>query len=295
MYRLRAHIIKPGLFTTIQDEGRYDHMEIGIPIGGAMDKEAMFMANRLVENPDHTPVLEFTMKGPLIRFEGSGMIALAGAPFKVTLNGESIDFYENHEIQDGDLLEIKEALTGCRGYMSIKGDWQDQPWLGSYSCPSIYMNDFGLETHLKSGRVIEATTSSIVPKTSIPAHKRPFFSDCTIIRTVTSPDFEMFDAELIEEFYESVFTISNDTNRMGCRLHQNLKSYRQQVELLSTGIVPGTIQITNSGQPLILTADAQTTGGYPRIANIIAEDLSLVGQLRPKAQVKFNLVGLETN
>ena len=179
--------------------------------------------------------------------------------------------------------------------MSIKGEWQVQRWLGSFSSPSIYLSKFGLETHLKTGNIIEVMTDALSEQLSIPVHKRPIFSDCTIIRTVTSPDFEMFDTNLIEEFYESVFTVSSESNRMGCRLNENLASFSNQFEMLSTGIVPGTIQITNSGRPLILTADAQTTGGYPRIAHIISEDLSLAGQLRPGSKVKFKLVGLYSN
>lgn len=295
MHRLKAHIETPGYFTTIQDEGRFEHLDIGIPIGGAMDREAMLKANLLVENSEGTPVLEFTLKGPTIRFEGSGMIALSGAPFVAYLNGHAIDFYENMVVKDGDILEIKEVLAGCRGYMSIKGEWQIKQWLGSFSSPSIYLSKFGLDTHLKAGRFIEVQTDVLSEKLSVPVHKRPIFSDCTIIRTVTSPDFEMFDTDLIEEFYESVFTISSDSNRMGCRLNESLASFSNQFEMLSTGIVPGTIQMTNSGRPLILTADAQTTGGYPRIAHIISEDLSLVGQLKPGSKVKFKLVGLESN
>lgn len=295
MYSLKAHIESPGLFTTIQDEGRFDQMAIGIPIGGAMDKEAMSRANVLVDNPQDAPVLEFTLKGPTIRFEGKGMIALTGALFLVYLNNEPIEYYQNMEVNDGDLLEIKDVQAGCRGYMSIKGNWQEEPWLGSYSSPSIYLAKFGLETHLKSGRTIEVKTETLALKRGIPPSKRPIFSDCTIIRTVTSPDFEMFGSDLIEEFYHSVFTVSSDSNRMGYRLNETLQSFDNQFEMLSSGVVPGTIQITNAGNPLILTADAQTTGGYPRIANIISEDLSMAGQLKPGSKVKFKLVGLESN
>ena len=115
MYRLKAHIETPGLFTTIQDEGRFEYLDIGIPVGGAMDIEGMLKANQLVKNLKGTPVLEFTLKGPTIRFEGSGMIALSGAPFIASINGKPIDFYENIMINNGDLLEIKEVLAAVAG------------------------------------------------------------------------------------------------------------------------------------------------------------------------------------
>lgn len=294
MPKVIANVISPGLFTTIQDSGRFGHLALGIPTGGAMDLQSMHIANDLVGNYANSPTLEFTLIGPTIEFEGAARIAITGAEFEVLINGELHPMYQTIQVENGDKLEIKEAKNGCRGYLAIGGHWNEEKWLDSYSTPSIYMKSFGLETQIEAGRKIEVDTpyKKLEPKEL--THKKLIFSECTLIRTVTSPDFEVFNIAEIEEFYETIFTISNDSNRMGYRLNEELKSYQKKKEQLSSGIIPGTIQISNSGQPMILTADAQTTGGYPRIANVISEDLSWVGQLKPGNKVKFVLSGLES-
>lgn len=294
MSEIAVEIIKPGLFTTIQDHGRFGYVNMGVPIGGAMDIESMEMANQLVGNSSSQPTLECTLIGPSIKFDSATQIALCGAPFKPKVNGVSKPMFQTVNIEAGDLLEIGQTEHGCRAYLAIRGDWQEEKWLGSYSTPSIYLNSFGLQTQLNAGKRIKIKGCQPIENRIIRIEQQPIYSDCTILRTVTSPDFELLDFKIIEAFYESVFTISNDSNRMGYRLKEHLKSYHKKGEALSSGIIPGTIQITNNGQPIILTADAQTTGGYTRIANVIRQDLDMLGQLRPGNRVKFQLTSLDS-
>lgn len=292
MAKLTIEILKTGLFSSIQDEGRYGHLASGIPISGAMDKSAMHMANELVGNTKHHPVIEFTLLGPSIRFDENAQIALAGADFEAQLNYRDIHFYETLRVEKGDVLHLGQARSGCRGYLAINGDWEAEKWLGSYSHSSIYMNSLGLKSCLETNEKLVIQTHPFKEEECIPRHKRPIFSNCTLIRTVTSPDFEQFDIELIDSFYDTVFKITNQSNRMGCRLEESIRGFAKMSDQISSGIIPGTIQVNNEGKPMILTADAQTTGGYPRIANVVDEDLDMIGQLRPGDQVKFQLVGL---
>ena len=122
--------------------------------------------------------------------------------------------------------------------------------------------------------------------------KKPYYSSCYIVRVVTGPDFERFNINQIENFFHQIFTVSQDANRMGYRLKESLLNYNAEKVEISSGIIPGTIQITNSGQPIVLLADAQTTGGYPRIANVVSEDLDMFGQIKAGDEVKFMLATL---
>ncbi|HEY9117076.1 MAG TPA: hypothetical protein VIN11_04570, partial [Roseivirga sp.] len=165
-------------------------------------------------------------------------------------------------------------------------------WLNSYSAVANLMNIQGVPKILKSGSEFEVGITSFIPKRVYPLHLRPIYSSCYIIRVVTGPEFEQFKIEDIQSFFESIFNVSSDSNRMGYRLDGKIENYTPSAEEISSGIVPGTVQITSSGQPIILTADAQTTGGYPRIVNVVSEDLSIVAQMKAGDEVKFMLVSL---
>jgi len=293
MSNLTLHFEKAGLFSSIQDSGRFGVQHLGIPISGAMDQEAMRHANYLVGNPSTHPVIEMTLQGADIRVEGSGQIALAGGYFKGTWNGQSLPFYKTLKVKDGDLINIEGAIYGCRTYLAVGGSLLEEKWLGSHSAVSIYMEGFGLESHFKNGRAICFKTSELIKKRQIKRAQQPIHSDCAIIRTTTGPDFEHFDLSVIQEFYEKVFTISGDCNRMGYRLNEQLVRFKKETEELSTGIIPGTVQISNDGSPIVLMADAQTTGGYPRIANVVSEDLDLLAQMKQSNEVKFMLISRE--
>lgn len=288
----KVKIIKPGLFTSIQDLGRIGNQDAGIPFGGAMDIEAHKIANELVDNPHDNPTLEMTQIGPELAFEGNGQIAITGAEMKVELNGRPVALYETLDIKSGDHLVFHQTTLGCRTYLAIKGDWLAEKWLNSYSVVANLMNIKGVPKSLKSGNEFEVTITSFIPQRVYPLHLRPVYSSCYIIRVVTGPEFEQFKIEDIQSFFESIYLVSSDSNRMGYRLDGKIENYSPATEEISSGIVPGTVQITNSGQPIILTADAQTTGGYPRIVNVVNEDLSIVAQMKAGDEVKFMLVSL---
>ncbi len=289
---LKIHMEKPGLYTSIQDLGRIGFQDAGIPFSGAMDKESHKIANELVGNPHHYPTLEITQIGPEIRFEGTGQIALTGADMAAELNGKSIRRYETIDIKNNDHLILHQSRLGCRTYLAARGQWQTELWLNSHSAVSNLSSVEGIPKPLKALQCIEVSTPNFIPQRLYPEHLRPVFSSCYVLRVVTGPEFEQFGIEQIQSFFESVFTVSPDSNRMGYRLNGTLENYSTLREEISSGIVPGTVQITKSGQPIILTADAQTTGGYPRLANVIEEDLSIVGQMKAGDEVKFMLVGL---
>lgn len=293
MNELKLHFEKAGLFTSIQDKGRFGVQHLGIPIGGAMDKEAMEQANHLVGNDLDAPVIEITLNGPTIKVIGSGQIALTGGYFKGTWNDQPLPFYRTLDVNDGDLIKIEGAVFGARTYLAVNGQLLEEKWMGSFSAVNQYMTNFGLESHFADGRMVSFQTHTNIETRHIERAKHPIHSDCAIVRTISGPDFDQFPIELIQSFYEKVFTISRDCDRMGYRLNEQLEGFHPKKQEISSGTIPGTIQITNNGTPILLLADAQTTGGYPRIAHIVKEDIDVVAQLRPGNHIKFMLISLE--
>lgn len=289
---LRLHFKKPGLKTSIQDFGRTGFQHLGIPIGGALDKEAMIAANRVLNNPDSNPVLECTLIGPEIEFTGAGNICLTGAEMNAELNNELVARYKTLKVKTGDVLKLKGVDEGCRSYLGIQGKWNVANWLGSYSALSSYLSENGFMASIQRGDELEVENIKVNEDFRAPTYKKPYYSSCYIVRVVTGPEFSRFSIEQIEDFFNKIFSVSQDANRMGYRLNETIQGYQALQEEISSGIIPGTIQITNSGQPIVLLADAQTTGGYPRIANIISEDLDIFGQMKPGDDVKFMLASL---
>lgn len=290
---LKVTCLKTGLYTSIQDEGRFGVQDQGIPFSGALDKSSMQIANQLVGNPLNSPVLEMTMFGPTLQFEGKGQIAITGANMKATLNGESVDNYITTDIGSGDLLEFHNTDYGCRTYLSIGGQWQVPKWLNSYSALPHLMELPDLPAKLVDDYSFAVAINETQEVHEYPIQHRPIFSECYIIRVVTGPEFDQFDIDVIQDFFDQIFVIHGDSNRMGYRLKGILENYKPSREEISSGIVNGTVQISNVGKPIILMADAQTTGGYPRIANIVSEDLEIVAQMKPGDELKFMLVSLE--
>ena len=290
---LKVKCLKTGLYTSIQDEGRFGVQDQGIPISGALDKSSMRIANQLVGNLPNSPVLEMTLFGPKLKFEGQGQIAITGANMKATLNGKRVENYMTLNIKSGDLLEFHNTDLGCRTYMSIGGQWQVQNWSNSFSALPSLMEEPGLPARLVDDYSFTVAINQMQELISYPERNRPLFSECYVIRVVTGPEFDQFEIEVIQDFFDRIFVIHGDSNRMGYRLKDNLQDYVPSGEEISSGIVVGTVQISNAGKPIILMADAQTTGGYPRIANVVSDDLEIVAQLKPGDELKFMLVSLE--
>lgn len=289
MSRFTLTFLRTGLATTLQDLGRFGYQHLGVPSGGPLDRQSASLANKIVGNDKRTPVIEVTLIGPEIKFDAEGIIAITGGNLSPTLSGKQCKMYRPIVVSAGDILSFGKALTGCRSYIAIAGEWQVKKWLGSASTTTHDPETFTPDSILKTNRTMEIVTSerNIKPlNTSV----NPRFSDCVNIGVLPGPEFELFSASEIDQFLKGQHELSTDCNRMAYRLKSKLKGFSPNIELISSGVVPGTIQITNEGQPIILLADAQTTGGYLRIANIMDSDLDILGQLKPGDKVSFSLM-----
>ena len=293
MKTILLQILKPGLQTTIQDQGRFGYQAYGVSTSGVMDQQSASQANYLVGNNSDTPVLEITLLGPTIEIMSDCQIALTGANLSPKINGELIALYETLNIAAGSVLSFGRIQNGCRCYLAIRGEWQMEKWLGSFSAAVPSTIRLPKNSFLKKGSILLIKAKDAIPKRKIEENLRPSFLNKIELRVLAGPEFELFSKQNIAHFFSTTFQLSSDSNRMGYRLINKLITFQKKKELISSGIVKGTIQITNSGQPIILMADAQTTGGYYRIANVITADLDRLAQLKPGDELRFVLVEME--
>ncbi|MTI20362.1 biotin-dependent carboxyltransferase, partial [Fulvivirga sp. RKSG066] len=258
MNKAKLHFKKPGLQTLIQDAGRYGFEAYGVPISGPMDKSAARIANALVQNPSDSPVIEITLLGPEIEVEGNLTVALTGADLAPTINGEKWPMHRTLDLKNGDILKFSHAQSGCRAYLAVAGDWMVTKWLGSASAATHQAEILTSESVIAKGSTIEFRTKEIKYKET---NERPVLANVIRVRVLPGPEFDLFSKLNIAHFFGQGHKLHHDSNRMGCRLNTRL-DFSPSEELISSGVIPGTIQVTNQGQPIILLADAQTTGGY---------------------------------
>ncbi|MDH3708609.1 MAG: biotin-dependent carboxyltransferase family protein [Cyclobacteriaceae bacterium] len=287
-HNLQIQVLKPGLHTTIQDQGRWGHMAYGVPRSGAMSVLDAVKANWLVGNPPNAPVLEITLMGPTLALEGGGQIALAGAPIKATLDQQPISHLQTVNVLGQQTLKFGRTKDQCRTYLAIRGDWKVASWLDSVSAAVTKPQLLTPQSILTKGLLWVVESQGQLEIRQI--HGEPPKNQK--IRVMPGPEYSRLNVQSITDFLTREFIVSAQSNRMGYRLDGTLNNFTPAGELISSGIVPGTIQVTNRGQLIVLMADAQTTGGYPRIANVIAADLPRMAQLRPGDPLQFSLVSL---
>lgn len=279
--------LRPGLQSLIVDSGRRGPWQAyGVPVGGALDRRSAHLANWLVGNPAATPTLEMSLVGARLRFHRAGQIALTGARAACTLNDITVDPYETLAIAGGDILDVGAVQAGCRVYLAVGGDWSVPELLGSRG--ALYAGG----TYL-SGLLNKNSEIAIAPRTAV--HRRALDPQewwqprtTTTIPVFPGPELEQLSGLAAARFFGSAWKVGSDSNRMGIRLEGPTLAAGAD-SMLSSPVVPGTIQLPPNGLPLLLLADAQTTGGYPRIATVAEAALDELGQLRPGQSVRFVL------
>lgn len=284
------HCQKTGLLTTVQDDGRSGHQAYGVPVGGAMDSFSAKIANKLVGNSPDTPVLEITLFGPALKIENEAIIALSGADLNAKINGQPAPLYQSILLKNGDILSFGQPKNGCRAYLAIAGVWQVQKWLNSASAAFQNSEKLTPDSILKKGCKLSVLPNLNFVKRTYPKSLRPKFPDLIRVRVMPGPEFSLFSKNIIDQFFGKIHHISSQSNRMGIQLVEKLVDFAPTQELISSGIVPGTIQVTNAGLPIVLMQDAQTTGGYWRIGNVVSEDLRLLAQVKAGDGVWFSLI-----
>jgi antagonist of KipI len=278
-------IISPGMFTTVQDLGRYGYGPLGVSPSGAADPISLRVGNRLVGNPESAAALEMTLLGGKFLFPEGALVALTGSDF-----GASIPMYTATVIAPGGRLDLGPTRSGARAYLCIHGGIAAKPLLGSAST-HILTGLGGFEGRpLKKGDVLpvgpahEAKPLTIAPDALAKLEPRK------ILRATIAPQTAWFSESSIGLFYQTTWRVTEESNRMGLRLDGPELETPQRGQMTSEGVSLGAIQIPAGGRPIILFVEQQTTGGYPKIANIISADLASVGQLRPRDEIRFEHV-----
>ncbi len=273
---------QPGMFTTVQDLGRPGYGPLGVSRSGAADPVSLRIGNLLVGNLENAAALEMTLLGGTFAFPEGGMVALSGSDF-----GATIPLHTAWELQPGEVLKSGPTKNGARCYLCIRGGIVVKPFLGS-SSTHVLSGLGGVEGRpLRKGDVLHVGVDTSVDTARMSACAT---SARKIIRTTVAPQTERFSAESLRLFYNSVYTVSEESNRMGLRLQGPILETPQKGHMTSEGVSLGAIQVPSSGRPIITFVEQQTTGGYPKIANVISADLPSVGQLRPRDEIQFEWV-----
>ena len=290
-------IKKAGLLTTIQDLGRIGFKRFGINQNGVMDKTAARLINILLGNDENEAVLEMHFPAPEIFFEEPTCFAIGGADFGAKLNAKPIENWRIHFADKGSTLKFSEKKFGNRTYLAIKNGFKIENWLGSKST-NLKANIGGFHGRklINSDRIQfnQITDSKFqIPNCRISNSIIPFYSKFPTIRLIAGAEFEFLTTQSQEKILNENFTITQNSDRMGFRLKGESLQLQTTKELVSSGVNFGTIQLLPDGQMIILMADQQTSGGYPRIANVISTDLPLLAQLGTNDKVAFHLISIE--
>jgi biotin-dependent carboxylase-like uncharacterized protein len=288
------YVMKAGFFTTVQDLGRYGYLKYGIPISGAMDAFSMIAANLLVANSPNSACLEITLIGPELKALADTQIAVTGGEIPVKINGEDIPMWQTLTIRKGETISFGKVERGCRSYLSVRGGINTPAVLGSRSTYTRGKIG-GIEgRQLRSGDVICGfNVQPLETRLKMPEDMIPKFSDDFTVHVVLGPQLEMFTDEGVQTFLSSRYRVTIESDRMGYRLDGPPIEHRGGAEVVSDALLPGAVQVPKNGKPIVIMRDAQTTGGYPKIAVVIISDLDLLGQAKPNDMVRFSEITLK--
>lgn len=296
---MNIQVLSPGWQSSVQDRGRHGHAALGLGSAGAMDDPALRIANLLVGNGPDAAALEVTLRGPTLRFTADAIIALCGAPLDASIGDQRLPHWRPVRVLAGSELRLGATRAGAYSYLAVRGGIDTQIVLGSRS---VDLNaGIGYALRADDGLAIGASSHH----TRLPLRAdtgtvnwsvdpRPWFDAQPeqIIHFVAGTHFNQLAADAQRHFVASAYRVGADSNRIGYRLEGQRLALRETLELVSAGVVPGTLQLPPSGDPIVLMAEAPTCGGYPRIGHVIATDLPRLAQRRPGDRVRFAPISL---
>ncbi|WP_209124035.1 biotin-dependent carboxyltransferase family protein [Alkalihalobacillus sp. BA299] len=304
-------VLRPGLLTTVQDLGRAGLQKYGVIFSGAMDTYALRVANLLVGNEEGEAALEITLTGPELQIEKDVLIALTGGDLSPTIENESIPLWKPVYVRKGSVLRFGPCKSGCRAYLAIVGGINVEEVMGSRST-YLRASIGGFNGRaLKAGDCIELRTpseqsSQLLKELSFEG-ELPFSAPTwsvnkelyireknnNVIRILRGSHYELFTPICRKELFEETFKVTPQSDRMGYRLSGPTLTLSQSFEMVSEAVALGTIQVPPDGNPIILLADRQTTGGYPRIGQVVSIDIPIIAQLKPGETIRFKEVSLK--
>lgn len=314
---MSVHVIRPGMLTTVQDLGRWGQQRFGVVVGGAMDELSHRVANLLVRNPEDAATLELTLTGASLAFEQTALVAVCGAHLSPRVESLVLPQGRAMLVRAGSRLEFGARTSGCRAYVAVHGGVAVEPVLGSRSTflrggfggfdgralrrgdvlpigPGTAASQYpGLARHLQ-------TTTAPVAVLSGPRLAEPLRlpeaqpgEALRMVRVIPGRHWDAFTEDARLRLLQTPFAVGPESDRMGYRLRGPSLALREPMAVLSEAVAFGTIQVPPDGNPIVLMADRQTTGGYPRMASVASVDLPVLAQTMPGEHVRFELVSLD--
>jgi biotin-dependent carboxylase-like uncharacterized protein len=277
-------VLKAGFYASIQDRGRVGFASKGVPVSGVMDGYSSTMANSILNNAVNDAVLEITFGGCELQFLTATIICISGADFSASINNKLIILNSKIKVQKNDILSFGKINFGVRTYLAVEGGFTSDIILGSRSFYPLITNDF----IIRKNDLLPITTFNTDVEsshTSVKTIKSHF--DSKEINCFKGPEFELLNRHQQKKIVEELFTISNDNNRMGYRLTETIQNNLPSI--LTSAVLPGTVQLTPSGKLIILMKDCQVTGGYPRILQLTENALHKLAQKTTNQLLFFSL------
>lgn len=290
---MTIEMIEEGLYSSIQDLGRAGYQSSGFPVSGVMDEFSAVMANYLVGNEKNEAVLEMSFMGPSLVFHEDTVIALTGGNMSANVNQKAIPYGKPIAVQAGDILQLRTARTGVYSYLAVRGGFRISKILGSKSMvvradikgllgrKLITGDRIPFHVKTKSDTFQWSMDSSLFRYIDRPSQQ---------IRYIKGPQHDWFDER---DFEQTTWTTTTQSNRMGYRLSGNKLVSNKKEQLLTEATAYGSIQVPPNGQPIVLMADSQPTGGYPKIGQVIQTDLGKLSQLRPGQPFRFKRIAVD--
>ena len=284
-------ILKPGVQTTVQDIGRYGYSHFGISSSGAADLFSFRLGNIIVGNTEELAGIEMTLLGADFQFNSDAVIAITGSPFNLSLDRQEIPYNQSIHVKKNQILSVGITKGGARSYLLVKGGIKTENYLNSKT--THVMSGMGgfMGRPLKKGDMLEIDENSKINITDISNNLDEI--DTSIIRINKGLQSSYFSDSTWAAFTSKMFTVSEVFSRMGIRLKGNPIHSSKGNEILTEGIPLGAIQVPGGGEPIISFVEHQTTGGYPKIANVISADFCKVGQMKPGDKFQFELISFE--
>ena len=285
-------VIHGGIFTLIQDRGRFGFNSLGVSTSGVMDEYAYLYANKLLENDLETNVLEVLFTGLTLKATSSFVISITGADLSFSINDKSFTSWQTFNIKKDDILTFKKSILGQRAYLAVKNGFDIKKEFGS--CATTIKESLGGLTGkvLKKGDFLFCETSFQSFNKKLKSIHHPNYNENLTLRVVLGYQEEFFSREEKEKFFSKEFVVTNETNRMGIKLKG--ESVHSSIDgIISEGISFGAIQEPKDGQPIVLLKERQTIGGYPKIGSVLSIDCFKLSQLKANSKIRFEEISLE--
>jgi antagonist of KipI len=286
-----VRVIRPGLLTTVQDRGRWGYQSQGVSVAGPMDLQSHRIANALVGNSADVATLEVTLLGPELEFGDERLVAVAGAQFELTIDGQPVPTHAPFTARSSSRLQFGPRARGARAYLAIAGGIDVPPVLGSRATHLVTRTGGFEGRALAAGDCLPLGEERGARRTAafVAAFEAGVIGQPATVRILPGPHLASFLPEALDALQSGPYRVGNDSDRMGFRLDGPVLKHAGGADIISEATLLGALQVPASGQPILLMADRQTSGGYPALATVISADLRVVGQLAPGDTVAFNV------